>query len=201
MLSSPLAFILSQDRTLRFIRKFTNFIFFLFTISINPVSLSSITLFLWRIGSSTSGFTRLSIYSSLNEAARSEGDPSVRLEIRLGSTRSLISKIKKQGLEFAKFQLFKDQLFNLVETPLLEKHRAFIESQELAPAETPVSAVPWTAVIPESTVKTSVEWFKSSCIPAIKKLLNSDVAEEVRQALTELLESEGIFEKVEQKEI
>lgn len=149
------------------------------------------------IGSSKSGSNRISVYTCLLEKARADGDPAVRLEIRLGSTRSFIKKLKEQGLEFAKFELFKNRLSSLVETPLLEKHRTFIKKQEIQPS--PTSKEEWIAVLPESNLETSFNWFEKTCLPAIKKLLNSDVADQVRKSLKDLLESEDVYEKVQPK--
>lgn len=62
--------------------------------------------------------------------------PFVRLEIRLGRTRSFINQVKKNGFESAKISLIRNQLSNLVETPLLDKHQAFITEQtQVVPSE------------------------------------------------------------------
>ena len=99
-----------------------------------------------------------------------------------------------KGLEYAKYDLMKNLLVELVETPLLAKHRAFIQSQEIEPSKS--KNVEWTAV-PRSacnnrrlhaergntrSVETreawnlfKVVWIGFICLPAIAKLLKSDV--------------------------
>lgn len=111
------------------------------------------------------------------------------------NTRSFVASVKAKGLEFSKLDLIKNRLKSLVETPLLERHRSFVQSQQIEPTLT--SDQEWDVVVTQSNLEDRLEWFRATCVPAIERLLKSDLGFIVSDKLKALIADKDVFEVVE----